>query len=287
MRTKTARLVTGAVLPAFSHPLKLASELCFLDAVSNGRLEAGFARAFLPLEFERFGVSLDESRARFDEALGVIRRAMLEENISHEGRFWRFPQTTILPRPTQQPAPPFWVAAVQSPSSFENAGRLGYGVMAIPMTGSVMNELIGIYRKAWRDAGHPGNGRIMLAFHMYCSASADEARATSEPEVNAYLRTFADAARSWTTGTSSKDYPGYDKIVEHLDKATWESQVANGSSWIGTPDMIAKQIRGYHDAVGGFEIASMQVNYGRIPPEKAHASMRLFAKEVMPQFTSI
>ena len=35
-RTKRARLVTGAVLPVFNNPLKLAGELAMLDAISNG-----------------------------------------------------------------------------------------------------------------------------------------------------------------------------------------------------------------------------------------------------------
>ena len=49
-RTKTMRLVTGAVLPVFNHPLKLAGEIAMLDAISGGRLDVGFARAFLPHE---------------------------------------------------------------------------------------------------------------------------------------------------------------------------------------------------------------------------------------------
>src|SRR3954447_20396269 len=53
--TKYARLATGAVLPALGHPLKIAAELALLDALCNGRLDAGFARAFLPHEFARFG----------------------------------------------------------------------------------------------------------------------------------------------------------------------------------------------------------------------------------------
>ena len=57
-----ARLITGAVLPVFNHPLKLAGEIGMLDAISQGRLEVGFARAFLPHEFARFGVSVNESR---------------------------------------------------------------------------------------------------------------------------------------------------------------------------------------------------------------------------------
>jgi alkanesulfonate monooxygenase SsuD/methylene tetrahydromethanopterin reductase-like flavin-dependent oxidoreductase (luciferase family) len=57
MRTKNTRLITGAVLPAFNKPLKMAGEIGMLDGISNGRLEVGFARAFLPHEFAAFGVS--------------------------------------------------------------------------------------------------------------------------------------------------------------------------------------------------------------------------------------
>ena len=45
--TKKARMITGAVLPAFNNPLKLAGEIGMLDGISGGRLEVGFARAFL------------------------------------------------------------------------------------------------------------------------------------------------------------------------------------------------------------------------------------------------
>ena len=37
-RTKTARMITGAVLPAFNNPLKLAGEIGMLDGISGGRL---------------------------------------------------------------------------------------------------------------------------------------------------------------------------------------------------------------------------------------------------------
>ena len=62
------RLITGAVLPVFNNPLKLAGQIGMVDAISGGRLEVGFARAFLPHEFARFGISMDESRARYPKA---------------------------------------------------------------------------------------------------------------------------------------------------------------------------------------------------------------------------
>ena len=75
--TRSMRLITGAVLPVFNNPLKLAGQIGMVDAISKGRLEVGFARAFLPHEFARFGVSMDESRSRFDEGLEQIRRLLL------------------------------------------------------------------------------------------------------------------------------------------------------------------------------------------------------------------
>src|SRR6266540_4586187 len=66
-RTSRIRVTTGAVLPAFAHPIQLAGKLAMLDNLSHGRLDVGFGRAFLPGEFEAFQTSMGESRARFEE----------------------------------------------------------------------------------------------------------------------------------------------------------------------------------------------------------------------------
>ena len=192
--TKHARMITGAVLPAFNNPLKLAGELAMLDALCNGRLDIGFARAFLPHEFSRFGVKLDESRARFEEGMEQVRLLLEQENVTAEGRFHSFRNVTSLPRPTQIPRPPFYVAALSTRESFERAGAAGHGIMAIPMAGGAMAELIGIYRDAWRSAGHPGRGTVMLAFHMFCHEDQMEAERIAREPLNRYLRSLVGAA---------------------------------------------------------------------------------------------
>ena len=148
MRTRNTRLITGAVLPAFNRPLKLAGEIGMLDGISNGRLEVGFARAFLPHEFAQFGVSLDESRRRFTEGLAQVTLLLKGENVSSKGEFNSFSNVTSLPRPTQKPHPPFWIAATNTPETFAFAGTHGCKVMAIPLEPTNMRELIGRYRDA-------------------------------------------------------------------------------------------------------------------------------------------
>src|SRR5206468_6570646 len=115
--TRQMRLITGAVLPVFNNPLKLAGQIGMVDAISNGRLEIGVARAFLPHEFGRFGISMDESRARFDEGLEQIRLLLTQENVTCRGGFHSFENVTSQPRPTQTPRPPFWIAALSTKES--------------------------------------------------------------------------------------------------------------------------------------------------------------------------
>jgi alkanesulfonate monooxygenase SsuD/methylene tetrahydromethanopterin reductase-like flavin-dependent oxidoreductase (luciferase family) len=282
-RTKRARLITGAVLPIFNNPLKLAGEIGMLDAISGGRLEVGFARAFLPHEFTRFGRSLDESRARFEEGLAQILQLLAEENVTANGRFHSFANVTSLPRPVQTPTPPVWIAASSTPESFQKAGAAGYSVMAIPMAGGKIAEIVGLYREAWQAAGHPGRGRVMFAFSMCCMPTADEAIALYREPMNAYMSALADATAGWLGGSASADYPNYDKMAETIRQQTFDNQRESGLCWAGTPAEIRRWIEDYASVVD-FEIASLQVNQHLMPREAAERSIRLFASEVAPYF---
>jgi natural product biosynthesis luciferase-like monooxygenase protein len=285
--TKHARMVTGAVLPAFNNPLKLAAELAMLDALCNGRLDIGFARAFLPHEFARFGVKLDESRSRFEEGVEQVRLLLEGENVTAEGRFHSFRNVTSLPRPTQKPRPPFYVAALSTRESFERAGTAGHGIMAIPMAGGAMAELIGLYRDAWRRAGHVGNGTVMLAFHMFCHEDQAAAERIAREPLNRYLRSLVAAASDWMTGESSADYPGYDKVVAALAQEDFDTQVAKCAAWVGTPQRILDTVASYRRQIGDFEIASLQVNFNDMGLADAEASMRLFGEKVLPRLPRI
>src|SRR5439155_5148552 len=233
-RTRRARLVTGAVLPAFNHPLKLAGEIAMLDAISRGRLDVGFARAFLPHEFRRFDRSPDESVARFREGIEQVDLLLTRENVSHRGRFHTIDNTTSLPRPTQQPRPKFYVAALNTPESFEFAGRMGHSVMAIALVAEKMRPLLAAYRRAWKAAGHPGEGEVMIAFHMFCDPDGERARAAAAPLLDAYLHSLVDAASDWLDGRTSRDYPGYDKVIAALRTASAADLIASGGAWVGS-----------------------------------------------------
>jgi hypothetical protein len=102
--------------------------------------------------------------------------------------------------------------------------------------------------------------------------------------LNRYLKSLVDGASQWLSGTNSADYPGYDKIIASLDAETFETQVEKGAAWVGNPSEIIDAIKRYDELVGGFEIASLQVNFNAVAVEDAEASMRLFAEKVIGEF---
>jgi alkanesulfonate monooxygenase SsuD/methylene tetrahydromethanopterin reductase-like flavin-dependent oxidoreductase (luciferase family) len=140
-----------------------------------------------------------------------------------------------------------------------------------------------LYRNAGREAWHRGSGRVMIAFHMYCAATDAAAEADARSHVEGYLQSIVDANSDWAS-TSSKDYPNHPKMIAAMKSVTYDSVVAGGGAWVGSPATIRRQIERYREAVGEFEIASLQVNSHTCPVDKAEASMRRFAAEVMPHF---
>jgi alkanesulfonate monooxygenase SsuD/methylene tetrahydromethanopterin reductase-like flavin-dependent oxidoreductase (luciferase family) len=63
--------------------------------------------------------------------------------------------------------------------------------------------------------------------------------------------------------------------------------LANGGAWVGTPDEIVEQAKAYQEQVGGFEIASLQVNFATLAFADAERSLQLFGKEVLPRIKKL
>jgi alkanesulfonate monooxygenase SsuD/methylene tetrahydromethanopterin reductase-like flavin-dependent oxidoreductase (luciferase family) len=207
------------------------------------------------------------------------------ENVTSQGAFHSFENTTTLPRPTQRPRPPFFVAANNTPTSYEYAGRQGHFIMGVPMVAEQLRANLEVYHEAWRAAGHPGKGKVFLAFHMFVDHDAERARRIAGKHVESYFKSLVEATAGMAE-EPSRDYAGYEKQREQIAKLTIDSLIANCAAWVGSPSDVRGQIARYHEAVGGFDYASLQVNFHTLPLDEALRSIELFAHEVMPEFTA-
>jgi len=285
-RTSRVRLVTGAVIPAFNHPIKLAGKLAMLDNLSHGRLDVGFARAFLPDEFEAFQTSMGESRARFEEGIEAVRRLWTEAEFRFKGSFHQFgPHPALLPRPCQRPHPPIFVAATFNPVSFEWSGRMGYHLMIVPhmSTHSRVAGLVDLYRKTWVDAGHPpGAEQVHLTCHCYVAEDPQEARQRGKVFFEDYKAKQLQAISAWSKYTSDQ-YPGYEHLVLALEQGSFEAGVAEQKLLVGDPEEVAGQLELIRGHYGDVE-PSLLVNFGNMPIAESVRTVELFARHVMPRF---
>ncbi len=280
-RQPAMRLMTGAVIPAFNHPLQLAARIALLDSMSGGRLDVGFARAFLPHEFDAFGVSMDDSRPLYEESVEAVRRLLTEEEVTFEGRYHRFEKARSLPRPVQRPHPPFYVAAFRTPDSFEYAGRQGMNLMITPfyLRPAELGEMVGRYRSVRAEAGHdPRTASVNINFRTYCAPTDADAVARAEPYARHYIDTFLEPLERWRDRPSAQ-YPGYEKFIAAVE--TFPYDVLVEQSFIGSPAKIRERIAWFTEICGGEIYPSIDFAYGNMPLDEAKASLRLFAEEVM------
>ena len=114
--------------------------------MSRGRILSGFARG-VPREYNVYGVSMAESRARFEEAVEIILKAWTEPKFSYEGKFWSYKDIAIWPRPYQQPHPPVWVPFTGSKETIEWAGKHNFSAVIPDHHRGLTQDIVGYYAK--------------------------------------------------------------------------------------------------------------------------------------------
>ena len=273
---RTSRIHLGSaisILP-LHHPVQIAEDYAMVDVVSGGRLEFGIGLGNTPIDFQVYGVNRDESRERFEEAAMVVMKAWTNEPFSHEGKFWRFENVPVYPRPVQQPTPPIWVAG-HSPESLGWAGRNGWNIMTVahPFPPEHYTPGLAAWREGLAENGlRPGERHCKLHLRVWVDENAERAREVAEPALLRYdyISTVGRQARA-PFNAETYDFAG---------------MLAAGRNCYGTPDQciaaINRTLEHYQ-----FDVFSTTFNFGGLPHEEVKRSMRLFAKEVMPAFKDV
>lgn len=125
-RTKKLKVGMSVMVLPGRNPVILAKELATLDRMSGGRLLPAFGLGVADgHEQQAFGVERTERAAIFDEALTVMRACWTEERVNHSGRFFRYEDLRVEPKPRQSP-PDVWLGGI-APSELKRVGRLADG----------------------------------------------------------------------------------------------------------------------------------------------------------------
>ena len=101
--TERIRLGPLVACTAFSPPGVLARRAAAVQEISGGRLVLGLGAGWNETEFRAFGLPFDHRASRFCESFEVIRRLLLGERVTLDGRFDQVSDAVLLPRPAHRP----------------------------------------------------------------------------------------------------------------------------------------------------------------------------------------
>ncbi|WP_329792373.1 LLM class flavin-dependent oxidoreductase [Lentzea sp. DG1S-22] len=196
-QTSRIRLGHAAVLAPgrFNHPIRVAERAATLDHLSGGRVELGLTRSTIP-EWNLFGIEPADARAQTAEAFEMVPKMWTTDRFSHSGEHYDISDVSIIPKPLQTPHPPLWQAAA-SPTSFEEAGRRGVGVLGTTIWESIdrVARMIDLYRAAAAECTSPVgsfvNNQVAYFTFVHCAETDEQA-----------MRNGAAAAAAWYTVTA-------------------------------------------------------------------------------------
>ena len=107
--TDTPRVGVLVTAVAFRNPGHVAKLATTLDHITDGRLVLGMGAGHMQREHEAFGLDFGVTPGarldRLDEALGLVRRLLDGELVTHHGRYYDFVDALCEPRPVQQRIP--------------------------------------------------------------------------------------------------------------------------------------------------------------------------------------
>lgn len=251
--TKRIRLGTGVVVLPFNHPVRVAEDFAMLDRISGGRVDLGVGRGYQPVEFAGFGIDQSQSRAIFDESIEIIRRCWTEERVDFEGKYYRFENLEVRPRPLQKPHPPIWMAAL-SEESFEKAGRLGFNLLLSPVFGGSLKDArdrITRYRDGLAKAGHdPAAHEVGALVMVFTGKTQEEARAQFAGPVIWYFRTFGKFVAPKLGQPPVEGYEWYTQIRDLASVVEWNQLLDHGAVFCGEADHVTERLAELRNATG-------------------------------------
>lgn len=275
-RTSRVRLGTSVVVLPLHHPLEIAEQLAMVDLMSGGRLELGVGRGFVPYDYQRLGISLDEGQERTRESLEIILRAWSGERFSYKGKHYQFDELELWPRPQQVPHPRVWIACSASPDSFRWTGEMGYNLLTVsslrPM--EQLAELVHECRAARLASGRDRDDfKYATHFQIVVDEDRERARRIGAEAIVNYFNLHGEAlAMSPVSAGRPNPLAGF-----AIDK--W---IDEGRLLCGTPDDVVAALQRAETELGITGVDGTFF-FGGIPWETAERSLRLFAEEVIPR----
>ena len=282
--TSQIRMGAAVKLIHLAHPVDTATQAAVADhVIGGGRFIFGFGSGFpSPLFANERGLSYEERHGRLRESLDLILKCWsAKEPFDWDGQYWKGKGIVALPQPLNAPHMPM-ATATDTEAMIDMAGARGYTqLMAQLEPASSIRKKGDRYARAAKAAGHsvPLN-KITVARYVWLADSRREAMDDLRADINYEL------GYQMKRGLIRLIKSNYDIGIKG-DEVTFDQLAEAGIYYLGDPDTVAKQLREFYEATGGFGTLLIVTGKKWATREKVYLSMRMFMEHVAPKLRDL
>ena len=273
--TKNIKIMTSVVVLPLHDMRTYAGEVVVADIFTEGRLLLGVGRGAFKYEIERLGIPMEETQERFEESVEVLKALLSKEEVSWDGKYYKFDPLTIMPRPIH-PNGPQMMMAVMQPERIYNATKRGFHIQTTPLSGShqFLVDQVSSFNKAKNEMGQFGKDLTLSLSRVAFLAQSEKEKEERIKEANAYYSRFDNV------------YTGPGIVENGMIKPLPRNQTINElaeSLLICTKQEMVEKLKPYADL--GIDRVILNINFGT-NPKKILDSLKRFAEDVMPHFST-
>ena len=268
--TKNLQIITSVVVLPLHDMRVYAGEIVAADIFTDQRLMLGVGRGAYKFEMERLGVPITETQERFDESLAVLQALLNEEEVSWNGKYYKFDPLTIMPRPVRCGGPPMMIAVV-NPANIYSYAKSGMHIQTTPLAGG--HQLLLDQTESFNRARYSGTGMEHLTLSLsrvafLCQSQRDRKRHVET--AYSYYQRFDNVF----TGPGIVDAG----MIRPLSRTQTIEELAE-NILICTPSEMLEKLVPYKEL--GIDRMILNINFG-ISQTETLECIAQFAEQVLP-----
>ncbi len=256
-------LGTAIFLLPMHEPLMVAECTATVDNLCGGRFLFGVGQGYRDVEFNSMSVPIHEKRPRLEESIEVVKRLWTENEVRHQGRFYRIDGVTIEPKPIRKPRPPILLGADTVRTVARVPEVADHWIASRRHTRTFLREAVPAYRQALERQGRPFEG--LFIFRDLCIA---DTRKQAEARIREGYERRYERYQRW-------GQPGerYDLPFEQLQQDRLV---------LGSPAEVTEQVLSYRQEFGA-EIMWFMVDWPGMDSGFTLETIQRFGEEVIPE----
>ena len=273
--TKDIKIMTSIVVLPLHDMRTYAGEVVVADIFTGGRLLLGVGRGAFKFEMERLGVPMDETQERFNESLDVLQALLSREEVSWDGKYYKFDKLTIMPRPVRNGGAQMMMA-VMNPEGIYHCTKRGFHIQTTPLSGNnqLLIDQVEAFNRGKAELGSVGQHLTLSLSRVAHLASSSSERQRKLEAAHYYYGRFDNVF----TGPGIVE----NGVVKPLPSKS-SLQDLSESLLICTRDEMIDKLGPYADL--GIDRVILNVNFG-LEAQETLDCIQEFAEEVMPHFSS-